>query len=83
MESSNLNYIGFWPRVGASLIDLAILGVLTAPILTFHYGESYWVREEFGLAGPLDFILSYAFPALAVILFWSVKQATPGKMAIH
>jgi uncharacterized RDD family membrane protein YckC len=30
----------------------------------------------------MDFLLSWVFPAVAVILFWVKKQATPGKMAI-
>lgn len=82
MDSSELKYVGFWPRVGATLIDAIILIVITGPILTIYYGESYWTSEDL-VAGPLDFLLSYVFPAVAVIWFWVAKQATPGKMAVH
>jgi uncharacterized RDD family membrane protein YckC len=34
------------------------------------------------IQGPMDFLISWIFPAVAVILFWVAKQATPGKMAI-
>jgi len=30
----------------------------------------------------MDFFLSWILPAVAVILFWVAKQATPGKMAV-
>lgn len=81
MQSHDLEYVGFWPRVGASLIDTVLLGVIIWPILTAFYGEGYWSSESF-VQGPMDFLLSWIFPAVAVIVFWVTKQATPGKMAI-
>lgn len=79
MQSDELEYVGFWARVGASLIDTILIGIIIWPILTAFYGESYWSSEEF-IQGPMDFLLSWLFPAVAVILFWTAKQATPGKM---
>lgn len=82
MQPDELEYVGFWPRVGASLIDTILLGIIIWPILTVFYGESYWTNESL-VVGPMDFLLSYVFPAVAVIVFWSLKQATPGKMAVR
>lgn len=81
MQSDELEYVGFWPRVGAGLIDSILIGIIQWPILTAFYGESYWTYEEV-FHGPMDFLLSWVFPAVAVILFWVSRQATPGKMAI-
>ena len=81
MKNDELEYVGFWPRVGASLVDTILLGIIIYPVLTAFYGESYWTSEEF-VKGPLDFLLSWVFPAIAVIMFWVAKQATPGKMAV-
>ncbi|RUO26516.1 RDD family protein [Aliidiomarina minuta] len=81
MEERELEYVGFWSRVGASFIDGVILIALTGPFLAYYYGAGYWEGEKL-VYGPLDFLLSYVFPAVAVILFWIYKQATPGKMAI-
>ena len=81
MKNDELEYVGFWPRVGASLVDTILLGIIVYPLLTAFYGESYWTSEEF-VKGPLDFLLSWVFPAIAVIMFWVAKQATPGKMAV-
>ncbi|WP_457593032.1 RDD family protein [Hydrogenimonas sp.] len=80
MESGELEYVGFWPRVGASLIDTILLGIITWPLFTMFYGKSYWSSEK--IEGPIDFLLSWVFPAVAIILFWIARQATPGKMAI-
>lgn len=34
-------------------------------------------------SGPLDILISYVLPAVAVVLFWIYRSATPGKMAIR
>ncbi len=74
-------YSGFWPRVGASLIDSVIICVLTYPILVAVYGWAYFENEAL-VQGFTDFVLSWIFPWIAVIGFWLFCQATPGKMAI-
>lgn len=81
METEELEYVGFWARVGASLIDTVLLGIIVWPLLTAFYGDAYW-DEESMVKGPMDFLLSWVLPMVAVIVFWVVKQATPGKMAI-
>jgi uncharacterized RDD family membrane protein YckC len=83
MESNEreLEYVGFWARVGASIIDSLLVGFIIWPVATAVYGTDYWLDQRF-IKGPVDFLLSWVFPAVAVILFWVAKQATPGKMAI-
>ncbi|MET0086366.1 MAG: RDD family protein [Sedimenticola sp.] len=78
-----LEYVGFWPRVGATLIDSIIIGIITTPALYWAYGPEYFSDTETLIAGPVDFIVSYLLPAIAVILFWRYRGATPGKMLIH
>lgn len=82
MQADELEYVGFWPRVGATLIDSILLGVIIWPVLTAFYGDSYWSNDAPLVQGPMDFFVSWLFPAVAVILFWSLRQATPGKMAV-
>lgn len=81
-NDTELEYVGFWPRVGASLLDTILMAAITIPILVAFYGWSYFEGGSFFVAGAVDFLLSYVFPAVAVIVFWSYKSATPGKMAI-
>ena len=81
MDSSRLEYAGFWIRVWASIIDTIVLGVLIYPALTAIYGSEYWESTDF-IQGPADFLISWVLPAIAVVWFWMARQATPGKMAV-
>ncbi|MDZ4131228.1 MAG: RDD family protein [Hydrogenophaga sp.] len=81
MNSSDLEYAGFWIRVWASLIDTALIALLIYPALTFLYGRAYWSSARL-VQGPVDFLLSWVVPAVVVVWFWIARQATPGKMAI-
>lgn len=83
MQQDQLEYVGFWPRVGATLVDAIIVLVVTGPLLVAIYGWAYLSDPRYGLiAGPADFFISWVFPAIATVLFWLYCQATPGKMAI-
>jgi len=80
VKDQNYEYAGFWIRVGASLIDSILLLIVIMPILIAIYGDSFWLGESF-VKGFWDVIFSYILPAIAVIIFWVYKSATPGKMA--
>ncbi|NOQ63915.1 MAG: RDD family protein [Methyloprofundus sp.] len=73
-------YAGFWIRTGAAMIDSILILIITLPVLIAIYGEDYWQGESF-LQGFWDLLLSYILPAIAVLIFWVYKSATPGKMA--
>lgn len=73
-------YAGFWIRTGAALIDSLLILVIVAPIISLIYGSEYWLSESF-IVGFWDVVLNYVLPAIAVIVFWIYKSATPGKMA--
>jgi uncharacterized RDD family membrane protein YckC len=82
-DNDELEYVGFAARVGAALIDTALLLVIVIPLLHWFYGEAYWDPERTGwVAGPADLLVSWVFPAVATVLFWLYRAATPGKMAI-
>jgi len=83
MDAENImyEYVGFWTRVGASIIDSILLLAITSPILYAIYGEQYFSSEAM-LQGTSDFVFSYVFPIVATILFWIYKSATPGKMVL-
>ncbi len=82
--AGNLEYVGFWKRLIAFLIDVFILTVISVPLLLAIYGRSYLklVHETGGIAGFWDFMIQYVLPTVAVIVFWRYRGATPGKMAI-
>lgn len=79
MQQHDHEYAGFWLRFAASIIDTMLVGIVIYPLLTAIYGAAYWTSAEF-IQGPADFLLSWVAPAVAVVLFWMYRQATPGKM---
>lgn len=81
MDVKELEYVGFWARAGATLIDTILMGAIIWPLLTSYYGSDYWASNDF-IQGPVDFLLSWLLPAVGVCIFWTLKQATPGKMVI-
>jgi uncharacterized RDD family membrane protein YckC len=81
LNAVELEYVGFWLRVGAALIDTILMLVIVAPVLTWIYGAGYWMSERL-IHGPADVLFNWVLPAVAVILFWNYRQATPGKMVI-
>jgi uncharacterized RDD family membrane protein YckC len=96
---ADVEYVGFWARAWASLVDTALLGMLVWPLLTLIYGSEYWAPLKAALGGslagtldsmssapsqgPADVLVSWVLPAVAVVAFWIARQATPGKMLIH
>ena len=81
MNKSDVEYAGFWVRVGATMIDSLLIMVITFPLLISIYGWNYFGSEKM-IAGPADFLISWVFPFVAVVWFWMQKQATPGKAAL-
>lgn len=77
----DIEYVGFWSRVLASLIDTILLLAIIYPMLYASYGGEYFTSGGI-MAGTADLLLNYVFPAIAVIIFWVWKSATPGKMLI-
>jgi len=72
-------YAGFWIRTLAAIIDTIFMLIIIIPVLFAIYGTDYWSSESF-VAGFWDFLFQYILPAIAVIIFWIYKSATPGKM---
>jgi len=81
-ETQQPHYAGFWIRVAASLIDTALILLLIMPPLIGIYGTAYFDMQSM-IAGTWDFLLSWVFPAVAVIVFWVYRSATPGKLMLH
>ena len=57
--------------------------MIVVPLLVMAYGPGHLAGVSDSMfAGPLDFVVQFVFPAVAVILFWLARGATPGKMVI-
>jgi uncharacterized RDD family membrane protein YckC len=83
LDPARPRYVGFWARVGASFIDAILLVAITYPLLIAAYGLQYFNASKQGVvSGPVDILLTWVFPFVAIVGFWHYKRATPGKMAI-
>ena len=81
--ASNFEYVGFWARVGAALIDTLLILVIVGPLSYWIFGPGYFTAGATGVFGHLvDFLINAVLPAVAVVVFWIYRQATPGKIAI-
>ena len=78
---SKIEYAGFWIRTFASIIDSILISIILIPILTSIYGIDYWLTDSW-IKGFWDFLFNYVLPAIAIIIFWSYKSATPGKIVM-
>jgi uncharacterized RDD family membrane protein YckC len=78
---ANIEYVGFGARAVASLIDSILLLAILAPVLYWLYGPGYFLETE-TVHGPADVLFNWVLPAVAVIVFWIYRQATPGKMIV-
>ncbi len=82
VELDDKEYAGFWIRVAAALIDTFLAVLITLPFLSAIYGVDYWSNDSLSM-GVWDTLFSYVFPAIAVVIFWVYRSATPGKLWLH
>jgi uncharacterized RDD family membrane protein YckC len=75
-------YAGFWIRTGAAIIDSIMVMIILVPLLTILYGKNHWLNMSFE-ADVWYMFFNYVLPAIAIILFWLYKSATPGKMLLR
>lgn len=78
-EEYALEYAGFWIRVGAGLIDMAIL---LAVIYFVYYLLNLWTASSLNLhvMAPALGIVFICFAVAYVLFFWTWRGATLGKM---
>jgi len=82
IDPNEYEYAGFWIRVWASLIDTVLVLLVTTPLLGMLYGWNYSFDSETTPFRPTEFAVTWLLPAIAVIVFWRYRSATPGKMII-
>ena len=83
--AGNLEYVGFWKRLLAAVIDIMILTVVLTPIMIGIYGLSHFDPQRLTSGqfegGKWGWLIDLGI-AVTAILFWRFRGATPGKMAI-
>jgi uncharacterized RDD family membrane protein YckC len=90
-----LEYAGFWIRFWAFIVDSILVAVIVEPIVASIYENSQTltdpmsvdmanlILDSFKPQGALDVLFSWVLPAVAIVLFWVYRAATPGKMLLR
>jgi uncharacterized RDD family membrane protein YckC len=76
-----LEYVGFWLRTWASIIDSVLLLLVVVPLALAIFGAER-LGSGVEISGLPYYVLNYALPAAVVVAFWHYRQATPGKIFI-
>jgi uncharacterized RDD family membrane protein YckC len=75
--AEEVRYVGFWRRVVASLLDLIAVMFVATPVLLYVFGDG-WTQAQ----GVVGIVVNWVPLGGAIIAFWVLRGATPGKMAI-
>lgn len=82
MHRDSPAYVGFWPRLGAMLVDGLWIGALL-------WALAYIILAPTNLGptalyqAPSGIALSALLPSAVMVGFWRLRQATPGKMLVN
>jgi uncharacterized RDD family membrane protein YckC len=82
LTPSGPRYAGFWKRLLAFFIDTLILVTVFVTIAIAIYGRRYVQLSSEGQTLLFDIVVQGVLPAVAAILFWRYRGATPGKMLV-
>lgn len=78
-DDRNLEYAGFWIRMGAALIDTVLICLVAFPALVGVYGTEYFDSDAL-ITGSWNFLITWVLPAIIITIFWGYYSATPGKI---
>lgn len=79
-NDDSFEYVGFWARAIAMILDSILLVIVTWPILLLFYDLNTPITTEDMATDTAYIIISYVLPTIAVIALWRKYRATPGKM---
>jgi uncharacterized RDD family membrane protein YckC len=94
----SVDYVGFWKRFVAFLVDSVLVSLLLAPIGPLIFGvrplhtESLSMEAIVAALQPEDVLqvllhssnlLNYGLTFIAVMVFWFYRSATPGKIVVN
>ena len=88
-DNSPIQYLGFWARFVAFLVDSTVASIIMAPLVTKIAGE--FILADYDLSNDAQRLemfqrlttqlsLDLVFMGTIFVLFWVYKNATPGKM---
>lgn len=80
-DNTSYEYVGFWLRVTAVIVDSIILMAIFTPLLVVHYGMEA-ILSGAPQSDPMYHVTYNGLGAILVIVMWKYFAATPGKMLL-
>jgi uncharacterized RDD family membrane protein YckC len=80
-DSTDLEYVGFWLRLWAGVVDSVFLMAIALPLVLAVFGWSN-LTMAIHSAAISDFLVTWILPAIVIFTIWTGRDRTPGKMAI-
>lgn len=80
-DSTEFEYVGFWLRLWASVLDSLLLMAILVPLVLTVFGWNHFITA-IHLGGTADFLVSWFLPAVLILAIWTAGNRTPGKRAI-
>ncbi len=78
-QQEDRNYLGFWARLVASLLDNIWMGIVLL-ILLFVLGQIGVLTLSAESNSPPELLLQILVPFILVMMLWNRYASTPGKM---
>lgn len=82
IDEAKYEYVGFWVRVVASVIDTVLALAVITPVAILILGKESALGMDTDLTLK-SVLVNYVLPAAAIVWFWVARQATPGKMVFR
>jgi uncharacterized RDD family membrane protein YckC len=89
IDSSALEFAGFWRRLAAAIIDGIVAGILVSAFtaiffpytwMPFFGGDAHWIPFY---RGTVQNIISNGTSLVYSVAFWAWRGQTPGKMLLN
>lgn len=83
IAEDHVDYVGFWRRFVAFVIDSILLLAIIVPLIGWLYGWGSLLEPRDGTEFRTgEILINWVLPICATLAFWHYRQATPGKMLV-
>lgn len=80
-DSTELEYVGFWLRLWAGVVDSVLLMMVIIPLTIGVFGWSQ-LATTIHVSGTSELVVSWIFPAILLFALWTGRNRTPGMSVI-
>ena len=80
-DFTELEYVGFWLRLWAGIVDSLLLMMVLVPLALVFFGANR-LTMAIHMSGISDLLASWILPTILIFAVWAGRHRTPGKLAI-